>query len=355
MSSTRIESGSAVRGKAMRVPAMARPRVAAIRKPSSGRLDGDDRGLREDRQDLEGEGPVPDHAARPRARPRAARCLGEAHGDGEREREHEVDQQHEGEDRDGLEGRLVQRLRLEGEVGEGDQRDERGHLQELDEEVAPGRDHRDEGLRQDDPAERLGAGHVERGRRLPLAAGDAADGAAHDLGAVGADVEAEREDGDEEGREGQAELRQHEEQPEELHQRRGAAEDLDVGGGEPAQRRRAVEPGEGGEDAGRRPRAAQPSSVISTVSTAPCRAAAGRPRSRGGWRGGRSARARPPASPSRVPESHARASGWGGGRRRPRPGRRLTRRRRARRWSSPAGSPCRSRRARPGRYARACR
>ena len=47
-----------------------------------------------------------------------------------------------------------------------------------------------------------GAGHVERGRRLPLAAGDAADGAAHHLGAVGADVEAEGEDGDEEGRRG---------------------------------------------------------------------------------------------------------------------------------------------------------
>ena len=95
-----------------------------------------------------------------------------------------------------------------------------------------------------------GAGHVERGRRLPLAAGDASDGAAHDLGAVGADVEAEGEDGDEEGGEGQAELRQDEEQPEELDERGGAAEDLDVGGGEPADRRGAVEAGEGGEDAG---------------------------------------------------------------------------------------------------------
>ena len=49
------------------------------------------------------------------------------------------------------------------------------------------------------------ARHVERGRRLPLAAGDAADGAAHDLGAVGADVEAEGQDGDGEGLEGDAE------------------------------------------------------------------------------------------------------------------------------------------------------
>ena len=98
------------------------------------------------------------------------------------------------------EGRLVHLLRPEGEVGEGDQRDERGRLQQLDEEVAPGRDHGDEGLGQDDPAERLGAGHVERGRRLPLAARHAEDGAAHHLGAVGADVEAEGEDGDGEGR-----------------------------------------------------------------------------------------------------------------------------------------------------------
>src|SRR3546814_1339536 len=47
---------------------------------------------------------------------------------------------------------------------------------------------------------------------------------------------------------GDAEKRQYEEQPEELHQRRGAAEDLDIGHRQPAHRQRAVELGEGGDD-----------------------------------------------------------------------------------------------------------
>ena len=95
----------------------------------------------------------------------------------------------------------------------------------------------------------LGAGHVERGARLPLAAVHPEDGAAHHLRAVGADVQPERQHRDGEGRDGDAELRQHEEQPEELHQGRGAAEDLDIGRGEPAQRRGRVHPGERRQDA----------------------------------------------------------------------------------------------------------
>ena len=43
-------------------------------------------------------------------------------------------------------------------------------------------------------------------------------------------------------------MRQHEEQPEELDERRGAAEHLDVGDGEPADGPRAVHPGERRED-----------------------------------------------------------------------------------------------------------
>ena len=73
MSSTRIEIGSAVAGKAMRVPARTRPRVAAITKPRSvasmvttaararsGRIS-----KAKDQSQIIG--------ARPRARPRAAR------------------------------------------------------------------------------------------------------------------------------------------------------------------------------------------------------------------------------------------------------------------------------------------
>ena len=47
------------------------------------RLDGDDGGLRQHRQNLEGVVPVPDHRARPRARPRAARSSSARMRDGD--------------------------------------------------------------------------------------------------------------------------------------------------------------------------------------------------------------------------------------------------------------------------------
>ena len=68
--------------------------------------------------------------------------------------------------------------------------------------------------------------------------------AAHDFGAIGAHIEAEREDGDRDGIEQDAEMRQHEEHPEQLDQRRGAAEELDIGDGEPVERGRRIELGE---------------------------------------------------------------------------------------------------------------
>ena len=49
------------------------------------RLDGDDRRLGEQRQDLEGEGPVPDHRRAARARGRGRRGSRGRHADGQRE------------------------------------------------------------------------------------------------------------------------------------------------------------------------------------------------------------------------------------------------------------------------------
>ena len=75
------------------------------------------------------------------------------------------------------------------------------------------------------------------------------DGAAHDLGPVGADIEAERQDARLQGRERDAEEGQHEIGPEELDEDRGAAEELDIGGRQRPHRgeaRHAAEPGEEG-------------------------------------------------------------------------------------------------------------
>src|SRR5436305_14917314 len=114
-----------------------------------------------------------------------------AHADGEAERHREIDEEDESEDRHRLHRRLIELLRLESKICEGDERYERGRLQQLDEEIAPGRNHRDEGLRQNDPAQRLAPRHVEGDGRFPLALGYRADGAAHDLSAIGADIEPE--------------------------------------------------------------------------------------------------------------------------------------------------------------------
>ena len=91
MSSTRIESGSAVAREGDAGAGDGEAEGRGDQEAEGGRLDGDDRRLREDRQDLEGEGPVPDHAARPRARPRAARCSAKRMPMVSDEREHEVD------------------------------------------------------------------------------------------------------------------------------------------------------------------------------------------------------------------------------------------------------------------------
>ncbi len=125
-------------------------------------------------------------------------------------------------------------LGAEGEIAEADQRSQRRVLEVLDGEVAEGRHHLGDGLRQGDAPQGLALGEVERLGGLVLAPRYGLDGAAHDFGAIGADVEAERENAGGHGRQSQIDAdgvagdRQGEIEPEKLDQQRGAAEDLDI-------------------------------------------------------------------------------------------------------------------------------
>ena len=108
--------------------------------------------------------------------------------------------------------------------------DQRRRLEELDEQVAPGRQHDQQRLRQDDPPHPLGRRQVQRERRLVLPARHRLDGAADHFRSVGPEIHAHGKEAGGELLEGDPEQRQNEEDPEELHQQRGAAKDFDVDG-----------------------------------------------------------------------------------------------------------------------------
>src|SRR6202007_526297 len=134
-SSTKTEIGQASVGKAMRARARMSPRIAAMMKPrnvaspemsAAGARRG---GIARTKAQL--------HMSVPPRFPYAARgwAFERAHADGETERHREIDEEDESEDRHCLHRRLIELLRLESEIGEGDERYERGRLQQLDEEI----------------------------------------------------------------------------------------------------------------------------------------------------------------------------------------------------------------------------
>ena len=103
-----------------------------------------------------------------------------------REREDERDEDH-GDSRERLERREVVEvdlLRLVDHVGDGDHRDEGRALEQADEGVAKRRDRDPERLREDHVPEARAAGEPECGRGLALAALEARDRGAEDLGGV---------------------------------------------------------------------------------------------------------------------------------------------------------------------------
>ena len=171
------------------------------------------------------------------------RRLKRAHRPRDDERHGEIEHEDGGERHQRVAGLGAHDLRLEGHVGERDQRDDGGRLQQLDGVVAEGRQHEQQRLRQDDVAHGLPAAEVERDAGFMLRAADRLDRAAHHLGAIGADIEAERQNARLQRRQRDAGEGQHEIGPEQLHEDRGAAEELDIGGGQPAQRRRSATAG----------------------------------------------------------------------------------------------------------------
>ncbi|MCY1442343.1 hypothetical protein D9M71_587090 [compost metagenome] len=153
-------------------------------------------------------------------------------------REDEIHHQRQAEDFQGLERGLIQLPSAEAQVGQSDQRHQRSVFQQFDQQVGARRDGREQGLRQNDPAKTLVAAEVQRRGRFILTFGHGADRTAHHLGAIRADVQAEADDGDAVGAQCQIERwqRQHEKQPEQLHQQRRAAKHFNVGNREPTQR-----------------------------------------------------------------------------------------------------------------------
>ena len=104
------------------------------------------------------------------------------------------------EDRDDEEGLEVEEaaggflLRRAHHLGDAEGEGERGALDHVDEVVEQRRCGDPGGLRQDDPPQRLQAGHADRGAGLPLAAVDAGDRGADALGHVGGEVQRQADD-----------------------------------------------------------------------------------------------------------------------------------------------------------------
>ena len=185
------------------------------------------------------------------SRPRAMRRSSERTPQEMTSASDEIEDQDGGERHQRVAGLRAHDLRLEGQVGERDQRHDGGRLEQFDGVVAEGRQHDQQRLRQDDVAHALPAAEIERDAGLVLLAADRLDGAAHHFGRIGADIEAQRQHAGLQRRQRDAGKGQHEIGEEQLHEDRRAAEEFDIGGGQPRSAKKRDTrpmPGEEGHD-----------------------------------------------------------------------------------------------------------
>ncbi len=148
----------------------------------------------------------------------------ETHQTGQYQRHAEIHEQQQGIDPDAVLGEIADALGLKGQVAQTDQRDQGRVLQVLYRQIAEAGHHFGDGLRDGDAPQGLARCEVQRLGRLVLVARHGLDRAAHDLGPVGADVQAQGQRARHDRRQTQvhaqhlSQHRQGEEQPEQLHQ-----------------------------------------------------------------------------------------------------------------------------------------
>ena len=140
-----------------------------------------------------------------------------------------------------------------GDVRDQHDRHQRGVLDQREQRVRQRRYGDPRGLREHDAPHALAVVHPDRGRRLELAARHREDRGPDDLGGIAADVEAQGEAGRDEPGQLDADLGQPEEDDEQLHQQRGAADDRDVDPGDPVQHRSAGQPRQRGQERDQQP------------------------------------------------------------------------------------------------------
>eukprot|EP01022_Parablepharisma_sp_SALTPOND_P000591 TRINITY_DN1031_c0_g5_i1.p1 TRINITY_DN1031_c0_g5~~TRINITY_DN1031_c0_g5_i1.p1 ORF type:complete len:1047 (+),score=351.32 TRINITY_DN1031_c0_g5_i1:737-3877(+) len=150
--------------------------------------------------------------------------------------EYEVDAGHDGEDQEGLEGRIADQLARLGQFHQADDGGDRGVLDDLHQEAHGGRQRDAHRLRQDHVAQLLPARHGQGGGGFPLRYRHGLDATAPDLAQVGAGVDGHGNGGGHHGGQLVAEDRQSVERQEQDDQHRRALDDLDIHRREQAQR-----------------------------------------------------------------------------------------------------------------------
>src|SRR5438874_3446943 len=155
---------------------------------------------------------------------------------GQRETQAEIDQRDQRVDQERPKGRVVEHGAGLGQFDEADDRGKRRALDDLHGKTNGRRDRDARGLRQDHVTHLLDVAEREAGGGLPLALRYRLDAAAPDLGQERAGPECQRQRRRRPRRDLDAEQRDAEEKQKELHQERGALEELDIDLGEPFQR-----------------------------------------------------------------------------------------------------------------------
>src|SRR3954447_10312645 len=163
------------------------------------------------------------------ADPRLELLLEAAHQPGEQEGDHEVDEQQIRVDAGALLEREPYQVAAERQIAHAHHGHQRGALEQFDQQVGERRDHLRHRLRQQDQPEPLPGREAQRDPALLLRRVDRLERSAHDLGAVRPVGQSEGERARPHRHQLPAEGRgQHEEHPEDHHQRRGPAEHLGV-------------------------------------------------------------------------------------------------------------------------------
>ena len=155
-----------------------------------------------------------------------------------------VEQRNQRKDGDVLEGGRSEQLSFEHQLADGQDRQQRGVLEQADKDVADRRDDDADRLRDDDDAHDPGARHADRQSGLGLAAIDGLDAGAVDLGEVGGIGGAHADDAGCPWVQPDARERQDVIEIEQLQQHRRAAQHLDVDRGGIAQPAAARHPGQ---------------------------------------------------------------------------------------------------------------